>query len=157
MPNKIPTLWTDLSLGTNDVYFTTRYTTVCRKLMNDTSVSCGYRIHDLILDILDHGVVPVKISDDAFFSKDCQTTVFEILGKLKSCYAGYPLADIRLYIDQLEAVPNGVVDMLSLHTMIDTTNNFIFSKHFKQFVVGESLLEVDEVKAYLGGYLGRKP
>ena len=50
----------------------------CRNRINDPSVTCGYKIHDLILDILDYGVVPVKMSDDSFFNKDCQSVVFEI-------------------------------------------------------------------------------
>ena len=82
--------------------------------------------------------------------------MFEILDELKTCYGGYPLEDVRRYMDQLGDVPDGFIDMLSLHTVLDETNNLIFSKYFKQLVVGESLFEADEVKAYLDVYLQRK-
>ena len=129
---------------------------VCRNRINDPSVTCGYKIHDLILDILDHGVVPAKVSDDAFFNKNCQSLVFEILAKLESCYGGHPLEDIHRFKNQLGDVPDGFIDMLSLHTVIHSVNNLIFSKYFNQFVLGESLLEVYEVKAYLDVYLQSK-
>ena len=59
-------------------------------------------------------------------------------------------------MNQLGDVRDGFIDMLNLHPVVDSTNNFIFSKYFKHYVLGESSLEEDEVKAYLNVYLQRK-
>ena len=56
-------------------------------------------------------------------------------------------------MDQPGDVRDGFIDILNLHAVVDSTNNFIFSKYFKHYVLGESLLEIDEVKAYLNVYL----
>ena len=83
---------------------------------NSPEVCCGNKIHNLILNIYDHGTQKCRIARSSLFSDDTILKVNEILTTaLLKAPGGFPLSRFKAHCDQLTSNPDEFVRILSLH------------------------------------------
>ena len=115
---------------------------------------CGNKIHNLILNIYDHGTQKCRITRSSLFSDDTILKVNEILTTaLLKAPGGFPLSQFEAYCDQLTSNPDEFLRIQGLHVVVDVTHMKIYSKYIKQFIIGEPITRASDILPLLKAFL----
>ena len=121
--------------------------------MNSDKVKCGHRIHDLILQIYDHGTSPAYLSRSSIYSKQTQVLVRDMMKVVSRAYSGVPCGRFLQFCSQFADIPDDFIEMLSLRIVIDSTRDKIFSKYLKEHAIGEVITKPEDIRVYLNAYI----
>ena len=121
---------------------------------NSPEVCCGNKIHNLILNIYDHGTQKCRIARSSLFSDDTILKVNEILttALLKAPW-GFPLSRFKAHCDQWHRILTNSYKNSELTWAVDTTHMKIYSKYFKQFIIGEPITRASDILPFLKAFL----
>ena len=121
---------------------------------NSPEVCCGNKIHNLILNIYDHGTQKCRIARSSLFSDDTILKVNEILTTaLLKAPGDFPLSQFKAHCDQWHRTLTNSYKNSELTWAVDTTHMKIYSKYFKQFIIGEPITRASDILPFLKAFL----